>query len=103
VLTGVLCGVVPAFRVAQDDASDTLKEGGRSAGSARGRGRVRRALVVSEIALSVVTLSGAGLMVRSLWNMQAIDLGFEPDQVLAIQIAPAVPEDDRAAALRQDP
>jgi putative ABC transport system permease protein len=98
-LTGVLSGVVPAFRVAHDDASDTLKEGGRSAGSARGRGRVRRALVAAEIALSVVTLSGAGLMMRSLWNMQAIDLGFEPDRVLAMQIAPAVPEDDRAARL----
>ena len=87
-LTGVLCGVVPAFRVARDDASDTLKEGGRSAGSARGRGRVRRSLVVSEIALAVVTLSGAGLMVRSFWNMQAIDLGFRPENVLAVQVAP---------------
>jgi putative ABC transport system permease protein len=95
-ITGVLCGVVPAFRVAREDASDTLKEGGRSAGSARGRGRVRRALVVSEIALAVVTLSGAGLMVRSFWNMQAIDLGFEPENVLAIQVAPPVPEDDRS-------
>jgi len=98
-VTGVLCGVVPAFRVARDDASDTLKEGGRSAGSARGRGRVRRALVVSEIALAVVTLSGAGLMVRSLWNMQAIDLGFDPEQVLAVQIAPSIPEDDRSTQL----
>ena len=98
-ITGVLCGVVPAFRVAQDDASDTLKEGGRSAGSARGRGRVRRSLVVAEIALAVVTLSGAGLMLRSLWNMQSIDLGFEPEHVLAVQIAPAVPEDNRASQL----
>jgi putative ABC transport system permease protein len=98
-VTGVLCGVVPAFRVARDDASDTLKEGGRSAGSARGRGRVRRALVMSEIALAVVTLSGAGLMLRSLWNMNAIDLGFEPEHVLAMQIAPPVPEDIRAAQL----
>lgn len=87
-ITGVLCGVVPAFRVARDDASDTLKEGGRSAGSARVRGRVRRMLVTSEIALAVVTLSGAGLMMRSLWNMQAIDLGFRPDHVLAVQLAP---------------
>jgi putative ABC transport system permease protein len=98
-ITGVLCGVVPAFRVARDDASDTLKEGGRSAGSARGRGRVRRGLVVAEIALAVVTLSGAGLMLRSLWNMQSIDRGFEPERVLAVQVAPAVPEDDRATQL----
>ncbi len=88
VITGVLCGVVPAFRVARDDASDTLKESGRSAGAARGRGRIRRALAVSEIALAVVTLTGAGLMMRSLWNMQAIDLGFSPDNVLAVQVSP---------------
>jgi predicted permease len=87
-ITGVLCGVVPAFRVARDDASDTLKEGGRSAGAARVRGRIRRALAVSEIALAVVTLTGAGLMMRSLWNMQAIDLGFSPDHVLAVQVSP---------------
>ena len=88
VVTGVLCGVVPAFRVARDDASDTLKEGGRGTGAARARGRVRRALAVSEIALAVVTLTGAGLMMRSLWNMQAIDLGFSPDKVLAAQVSP---------------
>ena len=88
VITGVLCGVVPAFRVARDDASDTLKEGGRSAGAARARGRVRRALAISEIALAVVTLTGAGLMMRSLWNMNAIDLGFSPDNVLAVQVSP---------------
>jgi putative ABC transport system permease protein len=88
IITGVLCGVVPAFRVARDDASDTLKEGGRSAGAGLGRGRVRQALVVSEIALAVVTLTGAGLMMRSLWNMQAIDLGFSPHRVLAVQVSP---------------
>ena len=87
-VTGILCGVVPAFRVAREDAGDTLKETGRSSSGSRGRGRVRRLLAVSEIALAVVTLSGAGLMMRSLWNLQAIDLGFSPDNVLAVQIAP---------------
>lgn len=90
VITGVLCGVVPAFRVARDDASDTLKEGGRSEGAGHGRtrGRIRKALVISEISLAVVTLAGAGLMMRSLWNMQAIDLGFSPDHVLAVEVSP---------------
>jgi putative ABC transport system permease protein len=87
VVTGVLCGVVPALRVSRDDASDTLKEGGRSS-AGQGRGRVRKALVVSELALAVVTLTGAGLMMRSLWNMQAIDLGFSPENVLAVHVAP---------------
>ena len=102
VVTGVLCGVVPAFRVARDDASDALREGGRSAGSGLGRGRVRQALVVSEIALAVVTLTGAGLMMRSLWNMQAIDLGFRPGNILAVQISPpARYVDQRAVQLHE--
>lgn len=88
ILTGVLCGVVPAFRVARDDANEALKEGGRSAGSGQGRSRVRQALVTAEMALAVVTLTGAGLMMRSLWHMQAIDLGFTPQNVLAVQVAP---------------
>jgi putative ABC transport system permease protein len=101
-LTGVLCGMVPALRVARDDASDTLKEGGRSAGSGHGRGRVRRALVVSEMALAVVTLTGAGLMMRSLWYMQAIDLGFSPDHVLAVQVSPpARYADEQAVQLHE--
>jgi predicted permease len=100
IVTGILCGVVPAFRVARDDASDTLKEGGRSSSQARGRGNARRLLAISEIALAVVTLSGAGLMMRSLWNMQAIDIGFSPDNVLAVQISPPVRYvDDRASQL----
>jgi predicted permease len=102
IVTGVLCGVVPAFRVARDDASDTLKEGGRSSSGARGRGNARRLLAVSEIALAVVTLSGAGLMVRSLWNMQAIDLGFIPDNVLAVQVSPPARYVDEQAAQLYD-
>ncbi|MGH9660118.1 MAG: ABC transporter permease [Bryobacteraceae bacterium] len=88
-LTGVLFGTAPALRSVRDDAAESLKEGGKtSSAHARGLGRTRRVLAVSEIALAVVALSGAGMMLRSLWNMQAIDLGFRPDHVLAVQIAP---------------
>ncbi len=88
-MTGVLFGTGPALRAVRDDAAESLKEGGKtSSGNARGLGRMRRTLAVSEIALAVVALSGAGLMMRSLWHLQAIDLGFRPDHVLAIRLAP---------------
>ena len=88
-LTGFLFGMIPALRGARSDAGDTLKEGGKTS-SGRGLGRLRSGLVVSEAALSVVTLAGAGLMLRSLWNLQAIDLGFRPENVLAVSIAAPV-------------
>jgi putative ABC transport system permease protein len=88
-LTGFLFGMLPALRSARNDAADALKDGGKTS-SARGLGRLRRALVVSEVALSVVALAGAGLMLRSLWNLQAIDLGFRPQNVLAASISAPV-------------
>ena len=88
-VTGMLFGTGPALRAVRDDAAESLKEGGKtSSGNARGLGRLRRTLAVSEIALAVVALSGAGLMLRSLWHLQAIDLGFRPDHVLAVRLAP---------------
>jgi predicted permease len=87
--TGLLFGMMPAMRSARHDAADSLKEGGKTS-STRGIGRLRSALVVSEVALSVVTLAGAGLMLRSLWNLQSIDLGFRPENVLAVSIAAPV-------------
>ncbi|MEX2179564.1 MAG: ABC transporter permease [Gemmatimonadaceae bacterium] len=89
--TGLLFGMMPAMRSTRHDSADTLKEGGKTSHSgARGLGRLRRALVVSEVALSVVTLAGAGLMLRSLWNLRDIDLGFRPENVLAISVNPPV-------------
>ena len=88
-VTGLLFGMMPAMRSARSDAADTLKEGGKTS-STRGLGRLRGALVVAEVALSVITLTGAGLMLRSLWKLQAVDLGFKPEQVLAVSIATPV-------------
>jgi putative ABC transport system permease protein len=88
-VTGLLFGMMPAMRSARQDSLGALKEGGKTS-STRGLGRLRSALVMSEVALSVVTLAGAGLMLRSLWNLQAIDLGFRPENVLAVSIASPV-------------
>lgn len=102
-VTGMLFGTGPALRAVRDDAAESLKEGGKtSSGNARGLGRMRRTLAVSEIALAVVALSGAGLMVRSLWHLQAIDLGFRPDHVLAVRLAPPQRYQSQQAATLYD-
>ncbi len=86
ILTGLVFGVVPALRSARSDAGEALKDAGRTTGQGRGLARARSALVVAEIALAVVMLAGAGLMLRSLWKLQAIDLGFSPENVLTMRV-----------------
>jgi putative ABC transport system permease protein len=76
-LTGVLFGIFPALKVARPNLNETLKSGGRSGTMAWGRSRFRHALVVSEIALALVALTGAGLFLRSLSFAEQIDPGFE--------------------------
>lgn len=86
--TGLLFGVVPALKAAPDASAETLKESGR-AGGHQGRSitRLRRMLVVSEIALATITLSAAGLMLRSFANIQAVDLGFRPENILTMRVS----------------
>jgi len=84
--TGVLFGVAPAFHGAHVDLNTALKDEGRtSSQSRRGRG-FRRVLVISEIALAIVLLSGAGLMVRTLALLSGVNLGLNPANVLTLRI-----------------
>jgi predicted permease len=85
VLTGLLFGLAPALRCADVEPVDALKEGSRAAGDRRGH-HIRAALVVSEVALSLVLLIGAGLMVKSVHGLARVDAGFEPRNVLTAQI-----------------
>jgi putative ABC transport system permease protein len=85
-LTGLLFGVIPAVRGARGDTIRSLREGGKTS-SQFGIGRARGVLVVSEVALAVVLLTGAGLMIRSLWKLQSIDLGIKPERVLALRVS----------------
>ena len=85
-LTGVLFGLIPAVRGSRGDTIRSLREGGKTS-SQFGIGRARGALVVSEVALAVVLLTGAGLMVRSLWKLQSIELGFDPASVLTMSVS----------------
>jgi putative ABC transport system permease protein len=85
--TGLLFGLAPALKAAPDTSAETLKETGRAGSQGRGITKLRRTLVVAEIALATVTLSAAGLMFRSFANIQAIDLGFEPNNVLTLRVS----------------
>ena len=90
-LTGVLFGLAPVWRALKVDLNTSLKAGGR-AGQADGgilvrRHRLRGLLVISELALSLMLLIGAGLLVRSFVRLEAVPPGFSPDHVLSLQLS----------------
>jgi putative ABC transport system permease protein len=86
VLTGILFGLVPALRSVDLDLASSLKDGTRSAGDARGH-RLQATLVVAEVALSLVLLAGAGLMLRTMQSLLAVEPGFDPEGVLTVQVS----------------
>ena len=85
ILTGILAGGLPALRAGRSDLNDALKEGGRN-DSAVGV-RTRRALIVCEVALSLVLLMAAGVMLRSLTALRHVDAGYDPRNVLTMGVA----------------
>ena len=85
VLTGILFGLVPGLQAAGGSIAPPLGDGARSI-DAPGRERLRRALVASEIALSVVLLAGAGLLLRSLHRLQSVDPGFQTERLLTFNL-----------------
>ncbi|HKP14388.1 MAG TPA: ABC transporter permease, partial [Blastocatellia bacterium] len=104
-LTSVVFGLVPAYQAVRFDLQATLKEGGRAAASARGRSRLRSALVVAEVALSLVLLVGAGLLIKSFWRLRQVDTGFRTEQVLTMRLFPpesTYPDDQHVAAFYED-
>jgi putative ABC transport system permease protein len=87
VFTSLVFSLAPAVRALRVDLTDSLKDGAQGASSGGGRQRYRHALVVIEMALAVVLLVGAGLMLRSLWALQRVHLGFDPSQVLTMRLS----------------
>jgi len=83
VLTGVVCGLAPAFAALRTSVNETLKEGGRTGTTGGAHARLRSALVIGEIAIALVLLVASGLLLRSFEKMRAVDLGFRPDHILA--------------------
>jgi predicted permease len=86
-VTTVLFSLAPAFRLLRPDVTEAMKEGSANATTGGARRRFRDALVVVEMALAVVLLIGAGLMLRTLWSLQRVDLGLDPNNVLTMRIA----------------
>ncbi len=91
VLTGIAFGIVPALQVSRANVQDALKDGARGATAGSGRARTRSALVVAEVALALVLLISAGLLLRSFARLAGVDPGFEPRDLLTMQISLPVP------------
>ncbi|HTU33767.1 MAG TPA: ABC transporter permease [Candidatus Acidoferrum sp.] len=86
VLTGVIFGLAPAFQISGSALAESLKEGGRGSTGGRRSHLLRSSLVVSEVALSVLLLIGAGLLVRSFVRLLSQNLGFDSHDLLTMQV-----------------
>ena len=84
-LTGVMFGLAPALQTSNPALTETLKEGERN--SSPGHNRTGKILIVAEVALTLVLLVGAGLLVKSFWRLMQVDPGFNPENLLAMQIS----------------
>jgi putative ABC transport system permease protein len=90
VLTGLIFGLVPALHSSKTELTESLKEGGRGSGEGARRNRIRGALVVSELAVAVILLVGAGLLIQSLWRLRQVSPGFESENLLTLEVG--IPE-----------
>lgn len=87
-LTAIVFGLAPAIAVSKADVIESLKQGGQSTTQASGQRRFRGFLVAGEIAIALVLLTGAGLLIKSLWILERRDPGFQPEHVLNVDINP---------------
>src|SRR5215813_12277477 len=84
-LTGALFGLAPAWRATGQDLSTALKQGRRTTGAVS---RLSKGLIVAQVALSLLLLVGAGLFIRTLYNLQRVDLGFNQENLLLFRLQP---------------
>ena len=100
ILTGIVFGLAPALQISRSDVQEAMRETGRGASGSRRQSRFRQALIVAEVALSVVLLAGAGLLFRSFLQLQSVNTGFVSQQVLTARLTPSgtnyVNDDDYA-------
>lgn len=86
-VTGVVCGLLPALRASKTDLQETLKEGGRSGTGGTRASRMRGLLVVSEVALALTLLIGAGLLIKSFLQLRYVNPGFDADNALTMKVS----------------
>ena len=85
IATGILFGLVPALQCSRPDLVEDLKGTGKGSSDSSAGGRTRGALVIVEVALSVVLLVGASLTIRGFVNLQRVELGFNPDHTVMVE------------------
>jgi predicted permease len=85
-MTGVAAGMVPALQTSRRDLADVLKAGGRSGGASTGHHRFRNALVIAQVAVSLLLLACAGFFIRSFQNSARVDMGFRVDHTLMVSM-----------------
>jgi putative ABC transport system permease protein len=90
VLAGIVAGLAPALRASRANLNETLREGGRGLVGDTRRHWLRNGLVIAQVAGSLIVLVAAGLLTRSLTNAEAIDLGYDPHQVLNVSLDPSL-------------
>jgi putative ABC transport system permease protein len=92
-ITAVVCGLAPALHATRADVQPHLSGSGKAGSATTSRGALRGALVIGEVALSIILLAGAGLMIRMLFAITHVDLGFNPKNVLLLMFMPTLGHD----------
>ena len=87
VLTGIVFGLIPAWHASRTDLNSLLKEGSRGTSA---RSRLRSTLIVAQVSAALILLSGAGLLLRSFYEIEHVDAGFNPEHVMTMQLFPAL-------------
>jgi putative ABC transport system permease protein len=95
VVAGTLFGLAPAWLTSRFDLNTTLRQEGRGSNGSQRRSRLRHALVIGELATSLVLMIAAGLLLRSFWDLFKVQLGFNPSRVMAIETWLPVPNDPK--------
>jgi putative ABC transport system permease protein len=100
VAAGTIFGLAPAWLTSRLDLTTTLRQEGRGSNGSRRRSRLRHALVIGEVALSLLLMVAAGLLLRSFWDLFKVQLGFNPTRVMAIETTLPNPNDPKTDIYR---
>ena len=101
VATGILFGLVPAFKASRSDLTSTLKESGSRAGTGFRQNKTRSLLVVTEMALAMILLVGAALLIRTFWQLRTVNAGFETRNILTMDMSLTGTQFAKTAAVAQ--